>query len=47
MRDGAVVVGHTMRITLSIDHRALDGATAAKFLAHLVGLLENPLAALA
>ncbi|HEX7104575.1 MAG TPA: dihydrolipoamide acetyltransferase family protein [Acidothermaceae bacterium] len=47
VRDGAVVVGHTMRLTLSIDHRSLDGATAAKFLADLVGLLENPLAALA
>jgi pyruvate dehydrogenase E2 component (dihydrolipoamide acetyltransferase) len=47
VRDGAVVVGNTMRVTLSIDHRALDGATAAKFLADLVGLLENPLAALA
>jgi pyruvate dehydrogenase E2 component (dihydrolipoamide acetyltransferase) len=47
VRDGAIVVGHTMRVTLSVDHRALDGATAAKFLADLVGLLENPLAALA
>jgi pyruvate dehydrogenase E2 component (dihydrolipoamide acetyltransferase) len=47
VRDGAIVVGHTMRVTLSIDHRALDGATAAKFLADLTSLLENPLAALA
>ncbi len=47
VRDGALAVGHTMRVTLSIDHRALDGATAAKFLADLVALLENPLAALA
>jgi pyruvate dehydrogenase E2 component (dihydrolipoamide acetyltransferase) len=47
VRDGAIVVGHTMRVTLSIDHRALDGATAAKFLADLTALLENPLAALA
>jgi pyruvate dehydrogenase E2 component (dihydrolipoamide acetyltransferase) len=46
VRDGAITVGHTMRVTLSVDHRALDGATAAKFLADLVGLLENPLAAL-
>jgi pyruvate dehydrogenase E2 component (dihydrolipoamide acetyltransferase) len=36
-----------MRVTMSIDHRALDGATAAKFLADLTALLENPLAALA
>jgi pyruvate dehydrogenase E2 component (dihydrolipoamide acetyltransferase) len=47
VRDGAIVVGHTMRVTLSIDHRALDGATAAKFLADLTTLLENPLAAFA
>jgi pyruvate dehydrogenase E2 component (dihydrolipoamide acetyltransferase) len=47
VRDGAVVVGHTMRITLSVDHRAVDGATAAKFAADLVTLLENPFAALA
>jgi pyruvate dehydrogenase E2 component (dihydrolipoamide acetyltransferase) len=46
-RDGQIVVGHTMRVTLSIDHRALDGATAAKFLADLRSLLENPLATLA
>jgi pyruvate dehydrogenase E2 component (dihydrolipoamide acetyltransferase) len=47
VRDGQVVVGHTMAITLSVDHRALDGATAAKFMATLTGLLENPLATLA
>jgi pyruvate dehydrogenase E2 component (dihydrolipoamide acetyltransferase) len=47
VRDGQVVAGHTMRITLSVDHRALDGATGAKFLADLTALLENPLAALA
>jgi pyruvate dehydrogenase E2 component (dihydrolipoamide acetyltransferase) len=46
-REGQIVVGHTMRVTLSIDHRALDGATAAKFLADLRALLENPLATLA
>jgi pyruvate dehydrogenase E2 component (dihydrolipoamide acetyltransferase) len=47
VRDGQIVVGHTMAITLSIDHRALDGATGAKFLADLTALLENPLATLA
>jgi pyruvate dehydrogenase E2 component (dihydrolipoamide acetyltransferase) len=47
VRDGQVVVGHSMAITLSIDHRALDGATGAKFLADLTALLENPLATLA
>src|SRR5665213_999171 len=47
VRDGQVVVGYTMAITLSVDHRALDGATGAKFLADLTALLENPLATLA
>jgi pyruvate dehydrogenase E2 component (dihydrolipoamide acetyltransferase) len=47
VRDGAIVVGHTMRVTLSIDHRALDGASGARFLADLAAMLENPLAALA
>ncbi|MBX6372525.1 MAG: 2-oxo acid dehydrogenase subunit E2, partial [Acidothermus sp.] len=47
VRDGQLAVGTVMTVTLSIDHRALDGATAAVFLADLVKLLENPLAALA
>ena len=47
VRNGQIVVGYTMAITLSIDHRALDGATGAKFLADLTALLENPLATLA
>jgi pyruvate dehydrogenase E2 component (dihydrolipoamide acetyltransferase) len=46
-RNGQVVVRNTMRVTLSIDHRAVDGATGARFLATLAGLLENPLATLA
>ena len=47
VRDGQIVVGYTMAITLSVDHRALDGATGANFLADLTTLLENPLATLA
>jgi pyruvate dehydrogenase E2 component (dihydrolipoamide acetyltransferase) len=42
-RDGQPVVRQTMKLTLSIDHRALDGATAARFLQQLKGVLENPL----
>lgn len=42
-RDGQVVVRHVMRLTLSIDHRALDGATAARFLQQLKRVLEEPL----
>ena len=43
VRDGAVVAGTTMKLTLSVDHRVLDGATAATFLAELCATLENPL----
>jgi pyruvate dehydrogenase E2 component (dihydrolipoamide acetyltransferase) len=32
-----------MSLTLSIDHRAVDGATAASFLTELKGLIEDPL----
>mgnify|MGYP002623200302 CR=1 FL=1 len=42
--DGAVVVRRRMRMTLSCDHRVIDGATGAQFLKTLVGMLENPLA---
>jgi pyruvate dehydrogenase E2 component (dihydrolipoamide acetyltransferase) len=41
--EGGVVVGRRMRLTLSIDHRALDGATGAGFLAQLKDVLEHPL----
>ena len=42
--DGAVVVRRRMRMTLSCDHRVIDGATGAQFLKTLVGMLENPVA---
>ncbi len=42
--DGAVQVRRRMRMTLSCDHRVIDGATGAAFLQTLVGMLENPLA---
>jgi pyruvate dehydrogenase E2 component (dihydrolipoyllysine-residue acetyltransferase) len=41
--DGQVVAATTMKLTLSIDHRVLDGATAAAFLHELVQVLEEPL----
>jgi pyruvate dehydrogenase E2 component (dihydrolipoamide acetyltransferase) len=41
--DGAVEVRRRMRLTLSIDHRALDGATGAGFLQQLKEALEHPL----
>lgn len=42
VRDGAVVPGKTLRLTLSADHRAVDGADAAAFMKTLRELLENP-----
>jgi pyruvate dehydrogenase E2 component (dihydrolipoamide acetyltransferase) len=43
VRDGAVVARQTMRVTLSSDHRVIDGAEAAQFLQTLKQMLENPL----
>ncbi len=43
VRDGEFVARKIMRVTLSADHRAVDGATAALFLQRLTGLLEDPL----
>jgi pyruvate dehydrogenase E2 component (dihydrolipoamide acetyltransferase) len=37
-----LAVGQRMRVTLSSDHRVIDGALAAQFLAELRRLLENP-----
>jgi pyruvate dehydrogenase E2 component (dihydrolipoamide acetyltransferase) len=45
--DGAVVVRKRMRVNLACDHRVMDGATGAKFLATLRTLLERPVAMLA
>ncbi|HVG29901.1 MAG TPA: pyruvate dehydrogenase complex dihydrolipoamide acetyltransferase [Pyrinomonadaceae bacterium] len=47
VRDGAVVVRQIMRVTMSCDHRVIDGATGAKFLQTFKRLLENPLLLLA
>jgi pyruvate dehydrogenase E2 component (dihydrolipoamide acetyltransferase) len=43
VRDGAVVAGKRMGLTLSCDHRVIDGATGAAFLAELRRLIEHPL----
>jgi pyruvate dehydrogenase E2 component (dihydrolipoamide acetyltransferase) len=42
VKDGNIVVGNSMKVTLSSDHRVVDGATAAQFLQTLRGLLESP-----
>ena len=44
--DGAVQVAQTMRCTLSVDHRAIDGALAAQWLAVFKRLIDNPLSML-
>ena len=40
---GEVVPGKRMKVTLSSDHRIVDGVTAAQFLSTVRNLLENPL----
>lgn len=42
VRDGHLTVARTMRVTLSCDHRIVDGAYAAQFLGELRRILENP-----
>jgi pyruvate dehydrogenase E2 component (dihydrolipoamide acetyltransferase) len=41
--DGAIVPGRRMRFTLSCDHRLIDGATGAKFMAAFKRIVESPL----
>jgi pyruvate dehydrogenase E2 component (dihydrolipoamide acetyltransferase) len=45
VREGAIVVGHLMTLTLSADHRVIDGAVGAGFLDTLSKALETPTAA--
>jgi len=41
--DGAIIAATIMSLTLSVDHRAIDGALGAEFLARITHYLENPL----
>ena len=43
VKDGALATATVMTVTLSVDHRAVDGAVAAGFLAAFRGLVEDPL----
>lgn len=43
VKNGAVVPGNVMKVTLSCDHRVVDGATGAAFLQTVKALLENPI----
>ena len=47
VRNGQIVVGNTMKVTLACDHRTVDGATGAQFLQTLRQYLENPVTMLA
>lgn len=42
VKNGQIVPGNVMKVTLSCDHRAVDGAVGAAFLKTLKGLLEEP-----
>lgn len=43
VKNGAIVIGNVMKLTMTCDHRVVDGATGAAFLQTLKGLLEEPL----
>lgn len=47
VRNGQIVVGNTMKVTLACDHRTVDGATGSAFLQTLRTYLENPVTMLA
>ena len=47
VKNGDIVVGNTMKLTLACDHRVIDGLTGAKFLQTLRGFVENPVTMLA
>ena len=42
VKDGQVVAGNTMKLSMACDHRTVDGATGAQFLQTLKGYIENP-----
>ncbi len=42
VKNGQVVAGNTMKLTMACDHRSVDGATGAQFLLTLKGYIENP-----
>ena len=46
VRDGALAIATVMSVTLSVDHRVIDGALGAQFLDALKGYLEDPLSML-
>ncbi len=47
VKQGQIIIGHTMKLSLACDHRTVDGATGAQFLQTLRAYLENPVTMLA
>jgi pyruvate dehydrogenase E2 component (dihydrolipoamide acetyltransferase) len=47
VKNGQIVVGNTMMLSLACDHRTIDGATGAQFLQTLKQYIENPVTMLA
>lgn len=47
VKNGEIVVGNTMKVTLACDHRTVDGATGSAFLQTLKQFIENPVTMLA
>lgn len=43
VKEGQIVVGNRMKVTLSCDHRVVDGATGSEFLNTFKSMLENPI----
>ncbi|CAG0905727.1 unnamed protein product [Cyprideis torosa] len=43
VKNGEIVVGNRMKVTMSCDHRVVDGAVGSKFLLTLKAMLENPI----
>ena len=43
VKDGAIVAGNRMKVTLSCDHRVVDGASGSEFLQTFKSMLENPI----
>ena len=42
VKDGQIVIGEVMLLSLSFDHRIVDGHIGAAFAYEIIGLLENP-----
>ncbi len=42
VKDGQIVIGHVMLLSLSFDHRIVDGHVGAAFAYDIIGMLESP-----